>query len=361
MKVFLSWSGDLSRDFATTLQEWLPSVLQTVEPFLSADAIVKGARWSHELGTALESSTFGIICLTRENMNSPWVTFEAGALSKSLSSGRVCPLLIDVSREDMLGPLSQFQNTTLTKDDMLKLISSVNDASGPQAVEQSRLNKAYEIWWPELEARLNSILAQHNERQQQRVKEQPTSRTFRLLTSRGTLINPADQSRNISFKVETINLILSSLGASLQNSTSLEKARDAFLIAGYAAGKMFGDRILEKWDLEFPADNIVDRLNRWCDFDSDVGWGRLTNNLCIDEQKGQISGVIRLVDNFQTYKRSDAKHPDCSLMFGYIKGVLESFCSGVPLSVECNQAQCPLSNPFKRDCTFEVKIDGGQA
>lgn len=148
----------------------------------------------------------------------------------------------------------------------------------------------------------------------------------------------------------------------MEAKTDQDTARQAFFSAGYEAGRKFGDRILEKWDLDFPEDSIMIRVNRWCDFDSDVGWGRLTNNLAIDEQKGRISGVIRLLDNFQTYKRAEANHSDCSLMFGYIKGVMESLCSGVPFSVECKREQCPLSNPFKRErgCTFQVMIEREQ-
>jgi len=357
VKIFLSWSGDLSRDVAAALQDWLPSVIQTVEPFLSSDSILKGSRWGQDLDAALESSAYGVICLTRENIESPWVAYEAGALSKSLASGRVCPLLVDLAQDEISGPLSQFQHTTLAKDEVLKLLSSINDASGPQSVDVSRLSKAYEIWWPELETRINSVLATYSEARKEAVREQPSSRTFRLLASRGTLINPGDESRNIAFKVETINLILASLGSALVSATDHETAATAFFAAGYGAGRTFGDRVLEKWDLEFPTDSIVDRVNRWCEFDSDVGWGRLKNDLTVDEEKGQISGTIRLADNFQTYKRSGDNHPDCSLMFGYIKGVMEAFCSGVPISVLCNREQCPMSHPFKRDCAFEVTID----
>ena len=90
---------------ATLLREWIPSVLQSVEPFISSESIDKGSRWGAELSSALEVSTFGIVCLTRENVASPWVTFEAGALSRGIEKGNVCPLLIDLAPADLIGPL----------------------------------------------------------------------------------------------------------------------------------------------------------------------------------------------------------------------------------------------------------------
>jgi hypothetical protein len=50
------------------------------------------------------------------DLNSPWILFEAGALSKSLVNGRVVPFLIDIQPEEMNGPLSQFQAVSMTKD-----------------------------------------------------------------------------------------------------------------------------------------------------------------------------------------------------------------------------------------------------
>lgn len=44
MKVFLSWSGERSRLVATALHEWLPQVINAVEPFISSN-IDAGARW----------------------------------------------------------------------------------------------------------------------------------------------------------------------------------------------------------------------------------------------------------------------------------------------------------------------------
>src|SRR5205807_1107469 len=51
MKVFISWSGSRSHKVALILRNWLPSVLQHVDPWLSSEDIDKGARWIVELGT----------------------------------------------------------------------------------------------------------------------------------------------------------------------------------------------------------------------------------------------------------------------------------------------------------------------
>lgn len=93
MKVFISWSGDVSRRAAMALKDWLPNVIQTVDPFVSSENIQKGARWFTDVGAELEAAKFGIICLTPDNLTAPWLLFEAGALSKSLSQSRVSPLL----------------------------------------------------------------------------------------------------------------------------------------------------------------------------------------------------------------------------------------------------------------------------
>src|ERR1700749_560604 len=67
MKVFISWSGTRSRAVANALHPWLPDVLQQMEPWMSQRDIGAGARWSQELDEQLESTQFGIICVTPEN------------------------------------------------------------------------------------------------------------------------------------------------------------------------------------------------------------------------------------------------------------------------------------------------------
>ena len=109
MKIFLSWSGERSKSLATALRDWLPLILHYAQPWLSDKDISAGDRWGLEIGKELEESSFGIICLTQENLGAPWILFEAGALSKIVLVNSVCPYLLDVEYSDIGGPLSQFQ------------------------------------------------------------------------------------------------------------------------------------------------------------------------------------------------------------------------------------------------------------
>ena len=89
MKVFLSWSGSRSHKVALVFRDWLPSVIQEIVPYVSSEDIDKGARWSTDIAKELSDSKFGILCVTRDNINAPWLTFEAGALSKTMDKAFV--------------------------------------------------------------------------------------------------------------------------------------------------------------------------------------------------------------------------------------------------------------------------------
>ncbi|MFT8723094.1 MAG: TIR domain-containing protein, partial [Acetobacter malorum] len=128
MQIFLSWSGPRSQKVAQLLSDWLPKVIQSLDPWISTKDIQKGSLWSEILGEQLQDMTTGIICLTKENKERPWILFEAGALAKGLSSNRVCTLLIDLEPADIAPPLSQFNHTRpKVKEDMLHLLQTLND------------------------------------------------------------------------------------------------------------------------------------------------------------------------------------------------------------------------------------------
>ena len=157
MEVFISWSGERSGKVAEALRDWLPSVIQSVDPFISSTDIEKGSRWLQDLTDHLEEAQFGLICLTQDNLEAPWLLFEAGALSKSIQNSRVVPYLYGVSPTSLQWPLAQFQAAAADKSSTLEVIHSINAAYGENALERSRLEVAFETWWPQLETKLNNI------------------------------------------------------------------------------------------------------------------------------------------------------------------------------------------------------------
>lgn len=157
MKVFISWSGQRSAAVANALRYWLPKVIQTLDPWMSADDVDKGTRWRSGIASKLEHSSVGIICLTPENLDSTWINFEAGALSKQQHNTHVCTLLLGLEPTDVREPLAQFQATKAHKDDLRKLIFTINSALGDSKLPESELSETFEVWWPKLEERLGQI------------------------------------------------------------------------------------------------------------------------------------------------------------------------------------------------------------
>ena len=157
MKVFISWSGQRSAAVADALRYWLPKVIQALEPWMSADDIEKGTRWRSGLASELEQSSVGIICLTRENLDSTWIHFEAGALSKQQHDTYVCTFRFDIEPTDVREPLAQFQATRARKDDVRKLICTINGTLGDSKLVDAELAESFEVWWPKLEERLARI------------------------------------------------------------------------------------------------------------------------------------------------------------------------------------------------------------
>lgn len=161
MKVFLSWSGDLSHKIAVELRDWLPYVIQSVQPYVSSEDIDKGTRWSIDIAKELEDSSFGILCVTPQNLDAPWINFEAGALSKAFNNANVSPFLFGLKPSDIKkSPLLQFQSTMYDKKDFLKLILSINNAIGKDKLEEVKLGKTFDVWWENLKNKLDSYLSE---------------------------------------------------------------------------------------------------------------------------------------------------------------------------------------------------------
>jgi hypothetical protein len=89
-------------------------------------------------------------------VNSPWVLFEAGALTKSLDTSKVIPLLLDLEFSDISGPLAQFQAKKLTKAGVSEVVHSLQ-VSADDPVPDERSKQLFEALWSELEKRIADI------------------------------------------------------------------------------------------------------------------------------------------------------------------------------------------------------------
>ncbi|WP_259066329.1 toll/interleukin-1 receptor domain-containing protein [Mucilaginibacter sp. X4EP1] len=159
MKIFLSWSGDLSHKIAVELRDWLPFVIQSIQPYVSSEDIDKGTRWSIDIAKELEDSSFGILCVTPHNLEAPWINFEAGALSKAFNNSNVSPFLFGLKPSDLKkSPLLQFQSTLYDKKDFVKLILSINNALGKEKLDETKLKVTFDVWWETLRGKLDSYL-----------------------------------------------------------------------------------------------------------------------------------------------------------------------------------------------------------
>jgi hypothetical protein len=151
MKVFISWSGDRSRAVAHLLEDWLQCVLQGLKPWMSASGIERGSLWFNEITGQLQDTRVGIICLTQENREAPWIMFEAGALAKGLNTSRVCTFLIDLAPSEVSNPLAQFNHTAPDKNGVLQLVQTLNFASGEALLKDRVLEKVFETYWPQFQ------------------------------------------------------------------------------------------------------------------------------------------------------------------------------------------------------------------
>ena len=171
--VFLAWSGPVSYKMAELLKDNLSLFVRNVDIFMSED-IGKGKRWESEIAKALGSTKFGILCLTPENLNSEWIHFEAGALSKTVDdSTHVCPLLIDVQKSELKEPLASFQATLFDKEEFRKLVKALAHVCG-DSLEEGQYTRLMDGLWPKIEESINMLKAELAEARRKKGKPEGT-------------------------------------------------------------------------------------------------------------------------------------------------------------------------------------------
>ncbi len=185
-------------------------VIQSIKPYVSSEDIDKGARWSSDIARELDESTFGIIIITPDNLDAPWLNFETGALSKTIDKAYVSPFLFRMKRSEVQGPLLQFQSTIYDKEDLGKLLATINNRlDGNERLDENQIKKSFEVWWPQLQQVLDGIeepkeaknkKSHDDEKHQGQILEEllELTRTQQKILRSPELLLPADYLRFLS-------------------------------------------------------------------------------------------------------------------------------------------------------------------
>ena len=161
MKIFISWSGERGAQIGEVFNEYTPYIIHEAIIFFSPDAD-RGIRWFEEISKQLDETDVGIVCLTRDNIDSQWLLFESGALAKKMETSRLCTFLYDLKPPDISGPLALFNHTKNTKTGIKKLYQTLNNQR-EKPVDSKTFDKIFSQWWPEIEKELKSISKMENE------------------------------------------------------------------------------------------------------------------------------------------------------------------------------------------------------
>lgn len=154
-KIFISWSGPLAKAVAKVLHGWLPVMFDNIDPWFSDTDIPAGSTWFGDIRERLDSSAYGIIVITTQNVDKPWLNFEAGSLSKKLNEDkqRVTPLLVNFDQVNQLTghPLAQYNAVLLNKEGMKRLCESITMSAGRN---NANIALRFDQMWGQLESQI---------------------------------------------------------------------------------------------------------------------------------------------------------------------------------------------------------------
>ncbi|MEK6287438.1 MAG: hypothetical protein AABO57_16980 [Acidobacteriota bacterium] len=195
---------------------------------------------------------------------------------------------------------------------------------------------------------------------------------FTIDLSTGIMKNPADLSRNVSFKAATFGAMLGHICSQVANNfrpdlitpnptedihqirERMKQEMDAILFrSGFNAGANFGTELSEALSNKTPEMPLSERIDKWCSFDTSVGWGKFENHLTINEIAQKATGKIVLKSNFLIAEKDYNDFNICGLMKGYVAGVLKQLAGfAIEIRHDKYRSDCAQFNPEKQSCDF---------
>ena len=165
--IFICWSGDrsqlLARELRTFLSQAIPDIAKTGTTLFMSDDIAKGTRWFDAVEKELDRADAGLVCITREALQSGWIHFEAGALARAVRKNEqaradtLYTYLLGVQTDELQGPLAAFQSTRFDPEDTKRLVASIAALIAPDTAAREASEQAFEAHWPAFAAAVKDI------------------------------------------------------------------------------------------------------------------------------------------------------------------------------------------------------------
>jgi predicted MPP superfamily phosphohydrolase/predicted hydrocarbon binding protein len=166
--------------------------------------------------------------------------------------------------------------------------------------------------------------------------------------ARGVLINPEDGARNVAFRVDTFGNIFNEMSLQLRRH-NVQDVENLAYECGRSCGEQFGERICKLWDEEPTPPDFEQKITRWCEFDSSVGFGKFIHNLTCDDQTKKVSGTLTINECIQPSSTDVTIGKTCDFIKGYCAGCIQTITkTECNISLECDQMCKPSS------CVFTV-------
>ncbi|MDR0889966.1 MAG: toll/interleukin-1 receptor domain-containing protein [Oscillospiraceae bacterium] len=175
MKVFISWSKQPSGKIAEALRKFLKSVFgNKIDVFFSNADIALGQTGYDKIHAALKGSDKGIFCFLRNNVNSVWMAYEAGAMSMHKGCDELCaidgdqindcpvlPILFEKIETQAFNehPISM-QRKSFSRETMNILVKDLNTTA--KVMDEEALLTYFEPFWIQLEKEVKEALYDHS-------------------------------------------------------------------------------------------------------------------------------------------------------------------------------------------------------
>ena len=157
MKVFIGWSGETSKEIASILKNWLNGMFDGHVSAFTPDDLAPGSLWFGALPRAITDADCGLLCVTADNVNSQWLSYEAGALSGNVKL--LIPILFGVSSLRVGAPLRMFQPISFKADGMRELTQTLNELLGEALIPPQELDRRFKARYPALEMMIDESLS----------------------------------------------------------------------------------------------------------------------------------------------------------------------------------------------------------